>query len=126
MSRENCNNCGKFIKSKNECAAKKICDCLKMQYWEPIKNNTEIYQQAINVYGFRNQADMAIEEMAELIKEISKWKRGNRNFKELLEEIADVEIMMMQMRLMFDDENEVDTFIEQKTKRLKSRMEGEK
>jgi len=46
------------------------------------------------------------------------------DFEHIQEEIADVEIMMAQMRLIFDHDGRVDDFIKKKTRRLKERIEA--
>ena len=48
------------------------------------------------------QIIMVFEEMAELQKELSKNLRGKDNINSIAEEIADVEIMIEQMKLLFD------------------------
>lgn len=66
---------------------------------------------------------MVIEEMSELTKEICKHKRGKQNRKEIVEEIADVEIMIEQLIIMFDiDRAEVGLWIREKTNRLAQRL----
>jgi NTP pyrophosphatase (non-canonical NTP hydrolase) len=82
-----------------------------------------IYQKAINKFGTTMQTDVAIEEMSELIKELIKFKRGKENYKEIAEEIADVEIMMEQLRFIYNVYYETEDIKEQKLKRLKYRIE---
>ena len=47
------------------------------------------------------QTMVAIEEMSELTKELVKQMRGRDNKDAIAEEMADVEIMMCQLRLMY-------------------------
>ena len=61
-------------------------------------NKEKIYKKAIGKYGVAAQLDMVIEEMSELTKEICKIKRGKGNYMNLVEEIADVEIMLEQLK----------------------------
>lgn len=63
-------------------------------------NYNNIYEKAINTYGENAQLDMVIEEMSELTKEICKKKRGKHNSEEIIEEIADVEIMIEQLKII--------------------------
>lgn len=79
----------------------------------------EILQKAINTFGEHAQIDMAIEEMAELTQALSKCKRGKEHNVE--EEIADVEIMIAQLRLMTDkfDNDKIDHIKAMKLNRLK-------
>ena len=53
-------------------------------------------------HGDRMQVDVCIEEMAELTKEFSKYKRGNPDFEHIKEELADVELCIRQMCYMVD------------------------
>lgn len=82
--------------------------------------NLVTYRKAIDKFGDDSQINMAMEEMSELTKELCKWKRGNRNFEEIQEEIADVYIMMHQLTLIFDDAEEMAVIknIDSKTRRL--------
>lgn len=79
-----------------------------------------IYKDAVDKWGVESQVFMAIEEMAELTKELSKAYRGKNNGDQIREEIADVEIMMMQMRYIFDieDAGSIDEIKQEKLKRL--------
>lgn len=47
---------------------------------------------------------IAIEEMAELTKELIKKERGLGDIKKIQNEIADVEIMVTQLRMIYDPE----------------------
>lgn len=68
----------------------------------------EIYQAALDTFGKVSQMFMAVEEMSELMKELSKNQRGATNLLELVEEIADVEIMLGQMKELFHCEGAVE------------------
>ena len=66
---------------------------------------------------------MCIEEMSELIKELLKFKRGKNNIEHICEEIADTEITIGQMKLIFDkDKTLVDKYIQEKLIRLEDRI----
>lgn len=85
-----------------------------------------IYEEALEKWGADAQVHMAIEEMAELIVKLAKYTRnvnGSSNA-EVAEEIADVEIMMKQLRLIFNSAL-VNDFIATKLKRLRGILEGE-
>lgn len=85
---------------------------------------TEIYKQAIETYGVRAQKLMAIEEMSELTKEICKDFRGKLNREHLIEEMADVTIMLDQMLLIYEiSGEEILSMCGRKMKRLKERLE---
>lgn len=84
----------------------------------------EILLKAINTYGKVTQCIVAMEELSELQKEISKALRGKSNSDNLAEEIADVTIMIMQLQLIFGiKDEEVCEQISYKVKRLEGRLE---
>ena len=60
----------------------------------------KIYRKVIGKYGIEAQLDMVIEEMSELTKEICKIKRGKGKYMNIVEEIADVEIMLDQLKMI--------------------------
>ena len=62
----------------------------------------DIYRQAIQQWGKPLQMIMALEEMSELTKELTKNLRGKSNRFQICEEIADVWIMLEQLKEMFD------------------------
>lgn len=68
----------------------------------------QLYLKALDKWGVGFQCQMAIEEMAELTKALCKRSRTKnesevlKNFEEIIEEIADVEIMIEQLKLYFD------------------------
>ena len=90
----------------------------------------EIEGRAINTYGEQPQVDMAIGEMPELTKAILKYRRAeNKNKNEaeylednIIEEIADVQIMLDQMRIIFGDTSSQEEY---KLNWLWARMEAE-
>lgn len=86
----------------------------------------EVYKEAIDTFGDISQMMMVIEEMAELQKEISKNFRGEKNITHIAEEIADVEIMLEQMKLLFDISKDVEVWREAKTKRLFNKTNNHK
>lgn len=58
----------------------------------------DVIRKAIDTYGEDAQLWMVIEEMSELSKEICKFKRGKDNFLEIADEMADVYIMLEQLK----------------------------
>lgn len=82
-----------------------------------------IYQTAWQKWGEEAQVMMAVEEMSELTKEICKIYRGKGNIDNLAEEIADVTIMMEQLRLIYDINDAVCEQMDLKIKRLQNRLE---
>lgn len=86
----------------------------------------EICRAALEAFGERAQMTMAIEEMSELAKELCKRCRGRDNVEAIAEEIADVEIMLQQMVMLFDCAGQVETFHRYKLERLAGRIEEAK
>jgi hypothetical protein len=63
----------------------------------------DILNSAIAKWGVESQTMMAIEEMSELQKEICKMKRGQFDKEHILEELADVQIMIWQLEIIFGE-----------------------
>lgn len=82
------------------------------------KCETAICQLAVNVYGKTSQCTVCMEEMAELTKNL----RGQDNAAHIAEEIADVEIMLEQLKLMFSIRDEVTQQRTVKLQRLDNRI----
>ena len=81
-----------------------------------------IYRKTFERFGKFNQITVAIEELSELQKELCKVLRGNMNIENVVEEIADVEIMIEQLRIMFNADRDIDKVKAQKIDRLKCLM----
>lgn len=79
--------------------------------------------QIANHYGIESQELMAIEEMSELTKEICKKRRGDKNREKLIDEIADVKIMIAQLEHLLDVSKEVSLRVDYKCQRQLRRME---
>lgn len=89
-----------------------------------IQDKTKLYKKAIDVWGYASQLLMAIEEMAELTQAISHLLRGRKNNKsEIIEELADVEVMCEQLRIIIDKNEEIDKIKEGKLMRLAEMLE---
>lgn len=89
--------------------------------WVSVERS-ELYKTAINKWGAESQINMLVEECAELIVGINKYRRtGSDN---LLEEIADVEIMLEQARMILGEENSkiVDIHKKDKLNRLADKL----
>ena len=88
-----------------------------------------IYRKLLNKYGNILQIIVAIEELSELQKELTKFLRGTLLFKEqgfenISEELADVEIMLKQLKLIFNNEDSVKSFKRIKLERILKRELG--
>ena len=82
-----------------------------------------LLQRAIAKYGKDAQMKMVLEEMSELQKEICKLWRGKDNRDAIAEEVADVEIMLDQLKLMLDIPYQVEQHRQNKLQRLRERLE---
>lgn len=89
----------------------------------------EVLEKAIEKYGKKAQVLQAIEEMSELTKELIKnINRGQDNIKDIILEIADVQITIYEIIMMYSKEDsdfgdKLLGAIEYKIQRLKQRME---
>lgn len=91
-----------------------------------------VYDEALNKWGLRNQFLVAIEEMSEVQKAITKLIRTHDKshtkeeylecFDNLIEEIADATIMLEQLRYFCKMDEEVDEMMDKKILRLKGRL----
>lgn len=84
-----------------------------------------VIQKAIETYGADLQKQVAIEEMSELTKEICKDFRGKANKENIIEEIADVQIMLYQLMAMYNiSDTELAITLGLKITRLDERLKG--
>ena len=83
-----------------------------------------VYRKAIERFGPPNQMIKAIEEMSELTKVLAKIlvMGGEVSLDEIIEEVADVTIMMEQLRLMYNINDEVCEMMDSKIRRLEGRV----
>ena len=83
----------------------------------------------INTYGTRAQQDIAIEELAELQKAILKHRRysSKETEQQIIDEIADVEIMLEQLKIIYschsDVEKRIEYKIDREIKRIKKKYD---
>lgn len=81
----------------------------------------DVLNRAIAHWGADTQTDKAIEEMGELLQAIMKYRHKGHSperLASLLEEIADVEIMMTQLRTIYDKDIRIPAIKEYKMNRL--------
>ena len=97
-----------------------------------VPDDERIMQQAIETYGVQAQCDVAIEEMAELTKAIMKLRRVADDYgktqaalENLLEEIADVDIMIDQLKIMWGPK-QVEEYQKKKLERLERRLNDDR
>ncbi len=84
----------------------------------------KILKNAVQTWGKEAQTDMMIEEMAELTKEILNERRGREH--NIAEEMADVQIMLAQMEIIFQNSKEVGRIFWEKVARLDQRLHDRK
>lgn len=85
-------------------------------------NQESVYIKLIEKYKDK-QLIVAIEELSELQKELCKTLRGNINKENIIEELADVYIMLDQIKIYFSiTSNEVKEMIDKKIERTKERL----
>jgi len=83
-----------------------------------MQNDSELYQATLDKWGEEAQYDQAIEECAELIASLQHYKRGKVGEADIIDELADVTLMIGQLSWMFGVEK-IDQAIEQKLIKLK-------
>lgn len=89
------------------------------------QEDKDIMLKAIQKWGNHAQLLMLLEEMSELQKEILKnINRGRDNLNELIDEAADVEIMMEQFKTIYNIHQAIEERIPQKIKKVKARLEA--
>lgn len=87
------------------------------------QERNEVYEKALQLWGCKAQATVAIEEMSEVIKEVTKMLRGELDREHMAEEIADATIMLEQLRQMLNINDSVDSWMDYKIAALKRKVE---
>ena len=83
-----------------------------------LSSNTDLLFQAIDHFGIDRQCICTIEELAELQKELTKLLKHEGDLQHIAEEIADCEIMIAQIKLIFHLEDIVHKYHIVKLQRL--------
>ncbi len=84
----------------------------------------DVYKRALKTWGKEPQMLQVIEEMSELIKEILKnINRNKDNVSEIIEETADVEIMLEQLKVCYNIQKEVASYKSQKIEKISQRLD---
>lgn len=88
------------------------------------KSEQDTFEVAISTYGSENQMVVAIEELSELQKEVCKALRFNKKQfrRKVAEEIADCEIMIEQLKMIFNVDEDAEMYRLDKVVRLKTRL----
>lgn len=77
----------------------------------------KVYQELLARHGQEKQVMKAIEELGELTVELSKLIAGEGRKGSVAEEIADVTIMLEQLRIMFEMNESVSLYMDMKIRR---------
>lgn len=86
------------------------------------ENNT--YQRALKAWGKDAQMLQVIEEMSELMKEILKnINRHKNNLDKIIEETADIEIMLEQLKYCYNIHQKVDDYKKAKLIKIDQRLD---
>lgn len=121
-----CPQCGeKFDKGQeifgrvvNTC----ICGCRVMTDAKkaegPRMTEAEVLTRTLEDNGPTCESIVAIEEMGELTKELTKDLRDMGNFEHIAEEMADVEICLAMLKIIYDNAENVREWKAKKLKRL--------
>lgn len=84
----------------------------------------QIYQKTLDKWGREAQFDQAVEECAELIAVLKHWRRGKVNEEQVVDELADVWLMVGQLVYMFGEQR-VASAVEQKVDKLEKLLDQE-
>jgi len=80
-----------------------------------------VLRRALRRYGFEAQLSMLTEECGELVAAVNRYRRGRAGaFEAMIEEMADVSILLDQMRLVYGAE--IDAARARKLARLRERL----
>lgn len=89
------------------------------------EERAQVYTDALSTFGTGMQLIVALEEMSELQKEITKALRGDLNPLHLAEEVADATIMLEQLRQIFNINDPVCEMMDNKIIRLRNNIKKE-
>jgi hypothetical protein len=91
----------------------------------------DVLQRAIDTYGEERQIDKVLEEMSELTKALLKMRYAKPTGVErdilmdaVSEETADVEIMLEQLHMIYQNDKKVEEYKQKKIERLERRLNG--
>lgn len=124
-------NLGSYLAFRSDMETLSACIQIAVEAPAMGEAGREILLDALEHYGERAQVDMMLEEMAELSKALLKLRRVKKHeiteplflVKNVEEEIADVEIVLNQMKLLFPGWG---IWMQAKLQRLEERIEKER
>jgi NTP pyrophosphatase (non-canonical NTP hydrolase) len=83
--------------------------------------NQELFEAAIEAWGDEAQYDQAVEECAELIATLKHYRRGKVEKDAVIDELADVYLMLGQLIYMFGEDDVMKT-VDQKILKVRQLM----
>ena len=83
----------------------------------------DLLKKAVDKWGEGPQILMAIEETSELTTELCHYLRDRGNLDKISEEMADVELMLDQLKYIFNNVGEIEQWKIKKYHRLRKRLE---
>ena len=87
------------------------------------RRQEEVLYTALDMWGTNEQLFMLTEEVGELLSSINKWRRDRIDPEGIVDEIADVHIMLAQLCILIGGSPSLpNDIIEQKIERLKQRI----
>ena len=86
---------------------------------QPVElSKDQVLEMAIKRWGPALQVNQAVQECAELIHELTDALRGQANIETLSEEMADVEIMVAQLKMIYNNKEKIKAYKVAKLQRL--------
>ena len=89
-------------------------------------NTYTICEEAVNVWGVSSQIGMFVEEIGEVLQVINKLSRktDKERYDNLIEELVDLQIMLIQMRIVYHIPDQLwDEMMDKKKRRLRQRLD---
>ncbi len=86
-------------------------------------DKNQLYQKTIDKWGKEAQFDQMTEECAELIASLQHFRRGKIDQQAVIDEIADVTLMLGQLTWMFGPE-QIEAAVQKKLKKLDKLLEA--
>ena len=85
----------------------------------------DVLGKAVEEWGVNVNLWVFVEEVGELVKEIAKAVRYEPNYNKIIEEVADVEIALELLKIIFKlDQEHIERIKKDKIERLKERLEA--
>lgn len=81
-----------------------------------------LYTKAAETFGIHSQCVVTLEELGELTAVLAQWLNGKSKMDDVAGEIADVEIMIEQLKMNFNVREEVVRIKWDKLRRLEARL----